>query len=326
MLLGTSLSLAVVLSTAERAATVADTTAAWMGAWLIAAVLALLAVLRRIAPIVPGPAPGFLWWFAGISGAGVLGRHTLDSLSFAAAEVPTSAPLAGPFDLGDLLLWALMLLGVLATTGLSSRRPPGMAMGLGLALMLAPVALLLVLSLGHPSRHSQLVAPLFDGPPWLLAAGLVWVVALVTCEKARARGEQGFSTWLPALLTCALFVAVPYWLLRMQGGAGIERADGALLQRSGVIAFGYYGARVSAGIEALATLAGIVALLGFTSRCSAITRLLGRGEHIAAVSASAALAALVPLPKVLWLAALAGWLAVIMGLPIRESEEPEEIS
>ena len=44
-----------------------------------------------------------------------------------------------------------------------------------------------------------------------------------------------------------------------------------------------------------------------------------------AVSLSAVIAALLPLPGLIWLAALVGWLAVIMGFPVNEAEDAKEI-
>ena len=70
--------------------------------------------------------------------------------------------------------------------------------------------------------------------------------------------------------------------------------------------FGYYGDRVGAGIEALATLAGIASLLCFSARSALIGRVLGPWERVVAVSASATFAALLPLATLVRVAALAG--------------------
>jgi len=316
--LATTLAFAVVLSTGERALAEAPTVAAWMGACCVAAGLGLLAVLRRLAPVLPGPAPGLSWWVAGVLGASVLGRHVLDTLSVAAAELPMDAVLPGPFDLGDLSLWALMMLAVLAAAGLRSDRHPGLRMGVGLILMLVPALVVMFATLWKQGLHVRLQDSMWDQPPWLTAAVLVWVLALVICDEERASGRLGLASWLPPLLGCVVLVALPWWLLASHGGRGLERVDGAFLIRPGALAFGYYGGRIGAGIESLVTLAGIASLLCFSARSTLVCRLLGPWERVAAVSCSAAIAALLPLPVLLWVAALAGWLAVIMGLPLSE--------
>jgi hypothetical protein len=302
----------------------AATPSAWMGAWCAAAGLAVVAVLRRLAPVVRGPAPGLSWWLAGVLGAAVLGRHVLDSLAISAAELPMDASVPGPFDLGDLTLWGLMLLATLATAGPRSGDHPGMRMGLGLIVMLAPAAVLLLGSLSRVGFGSGLPELSWNQVPALHAAAGVWVLAMVICDEERASGRLGLASWLPPLLGCALLVALSWWLLSVHGGRGLERIDGAFFLRPGAMLFGPYGGRIGAGIESLATLAGIAALLCFSARSALIGRLLGSWERVVAVTSSAAIAALVPLPSLIQLAALAGWLAVIMGFPRSVARGPEE--
>jgi hypothetical protein len=322
--LATTLALAVVLSSGERTLAAAAAPSAWMGAWCAAAGLAVLAVLRRLAPVVPGAAPGLSWWLAGVLGAAVLGRHVLDTLAIAAAELPMDAAVPGPFDLGDLSLWALMLLVTLAVAGPRSGSHPGMRMGLGLIVMLAPAAVLLLDSLSRVRLDSGLPDLAWNQEPALAAAAGVWVLAMVICDEERASGRLGLASWLPPLLGCALLVALPWWLLSVHGGGGLERIEGAFFLRPGAMLFGSYGGRIGAGIESLATLAAIAALLCFSARSALMGRLFGSWERGVAVTSSAVLAALVPLPSLIQVAALGGWLAVIMGFPRSEARRAEE--
>jgi hypothetical protein len=322
--LATALSFAVVLSVSQRTVAMAGHGSVWMAACWLGAALALLAILRRTLPIAPVMVSAPLWWIAGVLAAAVLGRHALDSLSIAAAELPITSQVVGSVDLGDLLLWALMLVAIQASAGSRSARRPGPRLGIALVVMLLPAVVLLAMNFETSRMRVSLLEPMWTGAPWRSAAALSWVLAVVTCEKERAAGRLGLATWLPPLVGCALLVALPWWLLASHGGAGLSRVDGAFFLHSGGRVFGYYGGRVGAGIETLVTLAGIVGLLVFSARWPLVARLFGAWERLVAISLSALAAALVPLPDLFMLAALIGWIAVIMGLPPRREAGWEE--
>jgi hypothetical protein len=258
-----------------------------------------------------------VWWIAGVLAAAVLGRHALDSLSIAAAELPMTTQLIGPVDLGDLLLWALMLVAIQASAVSRSDRRPGPGLGIALVVMLVPAVVLILMNFEPSRMRVSLLEPMWTDVPWRSAAALSWVLAVVTCEKERAAARLGLATWFPPLVGCVLLIALPWWLLASHGAAGLSRVDGAFFLHSGGRVFGYYGGRVGAGIETLVTLAGVVGLLVFSARWSVASRLLGAWERLVAISLSALAAALLPLPNLFILAALIGWIAVIMGLPRR---------
>jgi len=315
--LATVLSFAVVLSVGERTVEMAGHGSVWIAACWLGAGLALLATLRRALPTAPVVVSAPLWWIAGVLAAAVLGRHALDSLSVAAAEVPMTTQLVGSVDLGDLILWSLMLLATQVSAASRSDRRPGPRLGIALVVMLLPALVLVAMNLQTSRMRVALLEPMWTEVPWVTAAALAWVFAMVTCEKERAAGRLGLATWLPPLVGCVLLVALPWWLLASHGGAGLSRVDGAFFLRSGGRVFGYYGGRVGAGIETLVTLAGIVGVLVFSARWSLAARLFGPWERLIAVSLSALVAALLSLPDLFVLATLVGWIAVIMGLPPR---------
>ena len=317
-MLALSLAAAVVLALSQRALLFSGHGSVWMASCWIGSGLALLAVVRRALPSAPSRLSAPIWWVAGILGAAVLSRHVLDSLSIAAAEMPATMPVVGPFDLGDLVLWGVLLLAITASAGLRSGGRPGLRLGIALIALALPALLLVGMNFDLSRMRTSLLEPNWDGAPGKTAAALSWVLALVTCSKERAARRLGMATWLPPLVGCAVLVLLPFWLLATHGGAGLARVDGSFLLLPGARVFGMYGGRVGAGIEAAITLGGLVGLLAFSARWSLASRLLGSLESVVAVSCCALAAALVPLPHLIMLAALVGWIAVIMGLPPRQ--------
>jgi len=315
--LATCLAFAVVLSVGERTVAMAGHGSVWMAACWIGAGLALFATLRRAMPVAPAMISAPLWWFSGVLGAAVLGRHALDSLAVSASELPITVQVIGSVDLGDLILWALVLVAMQVSAGSRSDQRPGPRLGVALVVMLLPALVMIAMNFQSSRMRVALLEPVWTEVPWKTAASLSWVFAMVTCEKERIAGRLGLATWLPPLLGCVLLIALPWWLLASHGGSGLARVEGAFFLRSGGQVFGFYGGRVGAGIETLVTLAGIVGLLVFSARWALASRLLGGWERLVAISLSALVAAWMPLPDLFMLATLVGWIAVIMGLPPR---------
>jgi len=323
--LATSLAFAVVLSLGERYLLDRSEPVWMLASWLTAG-LALLAVLRRAIPRGPAELSGPLCWIAGLLGAAIFGRHALESLSIAAAELPISMSVLGPFDLGDLILWCLMLLAVEAGGGRRSNRSPGIRLGIALLVLLLPTLALLVLQVDSARMSFAQLDPwracgdCGDRLPGLagISLALAWTLALVDCAKERAAGRLGIATWLPPIFGCLLLIVLPWWLMSGHAGSALYRVEGSFFARPAGYVFGLYGVRVGAGMETLVSLGGILGLLVFSARWPLMTKLLGAWERFVAVSLSALAAALLPLTSLLTLAALVGWLAVVVGLPPRQ--------
>ncbi|MBJ93504.1 MAG: hypothetical protein CMP23_03415 [Rickettsiales bacterium] len=319
LLLAAVLATAVVFSMAERSYLITSSTAQWLAAFVVAAGVGLLAGLRRLLPPVSTALAQPLLWLAGVLTVAVMGRHLVDSLAIAAAELPISASLPGGFDLGDGLLWLVLVVGLGLSGGFE---PPksrsGLRLALGLALLLAPAWILVAMTL-QPARLDAVWPGLdFVGAPWQPLLALAWVFALMGCERERLAGRRGIATWGPMLFAVGLIVFIPICLLELKVTSALTREPGAVLMRPGAVVFGYFGGRVGAGLEAAATLAGALSVLVFSARWRLAAGVLGRAELIVAATLAVLAVACFSLPHLILLASLLGWSSVIMGLPTRD--------
>jgi hypothetical protein len=298
---------------------------AWLLAWLATALLTGASAWRDRLPGVPGAWPGFAWLVAAVPAAALLGRHGIDSLSVAAAELPLSSGLPLGLDLGDaLLLLALLVLTTPQALRAAIRGPrPGLALP---ALVAVGLLAALLGAAGWKTSHQLPSTSTSDALALLPAcAALAWTGALLgPAALALDPRQRLLHRALPTAALVAIVAALPA-LLALQYGAALQRADGVLLSAVGRRAFGPYGDRVGAGFETLICLAGLLVLLTLIARIAA-RRLAGlRGWILPALAVATTLAAAtLSTGQLVVAAAVTGWFALLLGRgadPL-ESEAP----
>lgn len=318
-LLAAGLGLAGSLPLLPRALDAADGAGAYLLVWPLVAVLAVLASQRWRLPSVPGPVPGLAWLLAGTAGAAVLGRRAVDCLLLAAAELPISSGVLPGIDLGDTLLAAAALLMVapFALRGVLRRPRPGLA--------LVAVAALVVLCTPLVAGAGRARLPGADPAGALallpVACTLAWCGALLgPCALALRPERRWLHRVAPPLVLGVTAACLPALLWTVGGGRGLLATDGVAVARAGARAFGHYGARVGAGLEASALLLALLIVLVLATRVAArsLPRLGGWVLPLAALAA-AVLQARMSFDQLVLLAALAGWGAVLLGGP---NEDP----
>ncbi len=308
----------VFLTQAWRSLEMAGSAPAWMGIWAAAAVIAFAASFRHALPALPGRLGGVSWLLAGATGGALVGRHALDGLLQAWAQLSADEATLPGLDLGDLVLLVALATPALIH-GLASRlRAPRPALLLPGLLALVAMAVVLVPFLAHmaPQRRGSLPSFDLDAPGVLIVpAVLLWATTLVGPAAMPLSSRRAIAHhWAPRVLGALTLVALPAVLLAVGGPRGLEAGRAVQLSVPGARLFGPYGAEIGAGIECLVALVAAHVLILLCCRIAARSLPGLRSGIFVVVAVAAGLCSAWMSLHLLLVSALAtGWVAVLWG-------------